>query len=78
MPTGSGKTRTAMNFVCRHLIDNEKTVVIWFANTSELLEQAYDEFLKAWGFLGNRSMQAFKLWGESNIDLKNITDGFIG
>jgi superfamily II DNA or RNA helicase len=77
MPTGSGKTRTAMSFVCRHLIDNENSVVIWFANTSELLEQAYEEFLKAWSSLGNRGIQAYKFWGESNIDLENISDGFV-
>jgi len=77
MPTGSGKTRTAMSYVCRHLVENENVCVIWFANTSELLDQAYSEFLKAWGFLGNRRIEAYKLWGESDIDLSKIREGFI-
>ena len=48
MPTGSGKTRTTISYICRYLIENEQTNVVWFANTVELLDQAYNEFQRAW------------------------------
>lgn len=31
MPTGSGKTRTAMNVICDHLRASEPTLIIWLA-----------------------------------------------
>jgi DNA repair protein RadD len=77
MPTGSGKTRTAMDFICQHLRNNEPTTVIWLAHTEELCEQAYQEFNLAWNSLGNREIEAIRYWGNSQIDLKIIKDGFI-
>lgn len=46
MPTGSGKTRTAMELVCDVLNSNKS--VIWLANTEELCDQAFETFLKTW------------------------------
>jgi superfamily II DNA or RNA helicase len=77
MPTGSGKTRTTINFICRYLFENEDTNVIWFANTIELLDQAFIEFNKAWINLGNREIKAIKYWGKSNIDISTIKGAFI-
>ncbi len=40
LPTGGGKTFTAMHFLCRHPIsDNYK--ILWLAHTHHLLEQAF-------------------------------------
>ena len=44
MPTGSGKTRTAMHIVAKTLQMQPHRLVIWLAQTSELLEQAASEF----------------------------------
>jgi len=77
MPTGSGKTRTTISFACRYLVENEDTNVIWFANTKELLDQAYNEFLKAWSSLGDREIKAIKYWDRSNIDLSTLKGTFI-
>ena len=77
MPTGSGKTRTTINFICRYFLENENTNVVWFANTIELLDQAYNEFNKAWINLGNREIKAVKYWGKSNIDLSTLKGAFI-
>lgn len=77
MPTGSGKTRTTINFICRYFLDNENTNVVWFANTVELLDQAYTEFNKAWLNIGNREINALKYWGKSNIDLSSVKGSFI-
>lgn len=77
MPTGSGKTRTSINYVCNHLIENDNTNVVWFANTVELLDQAHSEFIKAWSYLGNREIKVVKYWGKSTIDLSQLKGCFI-
>ncbi|WP_016988891.1 DEAD/DEAH box helicase [Flavobacterium sp. ACAM 123] len=77
MPTGSGKTRTSINYICNHFIENDNSNVVWFANTVELLEQAYSEFVKAWVNLGNREIKVVKYWGKSTIDLSKLKGCFI-
>lgn len=77
MPTGSGKTRTAMNVICDHLRANEPCLIVWFANTEELCQQAFEELENAWSFLGNRQIPIIKFWGGSNIPIGDITDGVI-
>lgn len=77
MPTGSGKTRTAMNIVSEHLRENEPTVVVWLASSEELCEQAMDEFNKAWGYLGNREIGTYRLWGNYSFDISELYEGFV-
>jgi superfamily II DNA or RNA helicase len=77
MPTGSGKTRTAMNVVANYLRERDKGVVVWLAHSEELCEQAWDEFKKAWGALGIRSVPLIRYWGPYEEDLRNVHDGVI-
>ena len=77
MPTGSGKTRTAMNVIAEHLRSNEPSLVIWLAFSDELCEQAVEEFEQAWGYLGNRPINAYRFWGASDPDLQSARDGFV-
>jgi DNA repair protein RadD len=77
MPTGSGKTRTAMHIVASHLRSNEPTVVCWLAQNAELLDQAANEFEQAWSYLGNRSVDLVRFWGHRNPDLMAARDGLI-
>lgn len=79
MPTGSGKTRTAMVLACRYLMNNPKGLVIWLADTFELCDQAAKEFLVAWGHLGDRTIPLFRIYGKSK-DKRNynsIQEGFV-
>ena len=76
MPTGSGKTRTAMHIICQHLA-RQQTTVVWLAHSRELLEQAASEFSRAWSSLGNRQIQLCRYWGQHNGDLASVQDGFI-
>lgn len=55
MPTGSGKTRTAMELVCDYINEFKKDV-IWLANTEELCDQAFDSFNEVFNF--NRLISA--------------------
>ena len=77
MPTGSGKTRTAMNIIAEHLRANEPTLVIWLAHSQELCEQAALEFNKAWQFLGNREISINRYWEDREIDVSQISDGLL-
>lgn len=77
MPTGSGKTRTAMNIISEHLRTTEPTIVVWLAASEELCEQAAEEFEKAWSFLGNRELTVHRFWGNHSIDVESLRDGFL-
>lgn len=59
MPTGSGKTRTAMELVCDVLNSNKS--VIWLANTEELCDQAFETFLKTWPMKALVDSEAYNL-----------------
>lgn len=77
LPTGGGKTRTAMNVVCDHLRQYEPTVVVWLARGQELLEQAALEFERAWAALGDREVTVVRMWGDHPTKLDHISDGIV-
>ena len=77
MPTGAGKTRTAMNVIAEHLRNNEPTVVVWLAFSEELLEQAASEFEVAWRYIGNRDVDVVRFWGDRSADLNAVEDGIL-
>jgi len=45
LPTGGGKTFTAMHFCCRHPL-SQGFKIIWLAHTHHLLEQAYESIVE--------------------------------
>jgi superfamily II DNA or RNA helicase len=77
MPTGSGKTRTAMSVVCGLMNQTEPKLVVWLAHSEELCEQAVEEFKKAWSVLGNRSVDVQRWWGPYSLKQPIIRDGLI-
>lgn len=77
LPTGAGKTRTAMNIACEHLRESPTNVVLWLADREELCSQAYEEFSKAWKALGNRSTSLYGFYSSSSESLSGIDSGFV-
>ena len=77
MPTGAGKTRTAMHVIANHLLRHEPGKVIWLAYSEELCEQAASEFEKAWSHLGNREVTVDRFWGGYKADPLASSDGLI-
>lgn len=75
MPTGSGKTRVAMNIIGRVLMESNSGVVLWLAYSGELCDQASDEFTKAWSTIGDREVSLVRFYGNSRYE--NIDDGLI-
>lgn len=64
MPTGSGKTRTAMNYVCEVLNQTPNGLVVWLAFNGELCNQAATELQKAWTVHGTRDITLQRFWGD--------------
>ena len=77
LPTGAGKTRTAMHVVADSLRLHEPAVVVWLASGKELLEQAVLAFREAWEHLGTRSIQIGAMWGGRMPALDGFCDGFL-
>ncbi|MCA3060344.1 MAG: DEAD/DEAH box helicase [Rhodocyclaceae bacterium] len=77
MPTGSGKTRTAMNLIADHLRERSSGVVVWLAHSEELCQQAASEFEAAWRVLGNRKLRLARYWGSHSSDLADFRDGVV-
>lgn len=77
MPTGSGKTRTAMSLIANELRKDEPGVIIWLAYSEELCEQTALEFEEAWTQLGDREINLVRYWGSGSSEPPEIRDGFI-
>lgn len=76
MPTGSGKTRTAMRAVADFLFEHKSVLVIWLSYSVELSEQAIEEFSTTWQFVGNRPVRILRFFGDHSPDiLKETQDG---
>ena len=77
MPTGAGKTRTAMHIVSKFMTASEPSIIVWLAASSELLDQAADAFQNAWSQLGNREVSILRYWGNYSPDLTTPPDCII-
>lgn len=77
LPTGAGKTRTAMNIIVSHLRIRMPGLILWLAETRELLDQAASEFERAWHTAGDRPVALLRLWGQHNPSVDSVNDGII-
>ena len=72
VPTGGGKTRTAMeivsDFLNSGLNDGEERQVVWIADNDELCEQAIDALEGVWPHVGKKDLKLYRLWGNNKID----------
>ena len=77
LPTGVGKTRTAMSIVASHLRTRSEGLVLWLAATRELLEQAAEEFEASWRAVGDRPVDVLRYWSHHNPPIDKVTDGIV-
>lgn len=66
MPTGSGKTRTAMEIIA-WLVATRGCDVVWLAHSGELCSQAAQGFKDVWSHVGNRPVHLIRHFGSSAI-----------
>ena len=67
MPTGTGKTRTAMDILVRYINENPNCHIVWLAHSSELLSQAVDAFQHVWSHVGQFPISIYRMWGDNQI-----------
>ena len=79
MPTGTGKTKTAMHTIINQYVFNHKKsgLVVWIAHTKELLDQAYETFCNVWHHIGSGDVKTYKMWDKYDVDIDDIEDGFL-
>ena len=77
LPTGVGKTRTAMSIVASHLRSRSRGVVLWLAATQELLEQATEEFMETWRAIGDRQVDCLRFWSSHHPPIDTVTNGVV-
>jgi DNA repair protein RadD len=79
MPTGSGKTRVAMNVICHILRKSrdENGTVVWLAHNEELCEQAASEFERAWKVLGDRELPVVRLFSGHARKIPDFGEAFV-
>lgn len=77
MPTGAGKTRTAMDLVCDWHNRASDRLIVWLAQSSELLEQAAAEFERAWSSRGRATTNVYRYWGTHEFDLSEARTGVL-
>ena len=67
MPTGAGKTMTALeqvvDFVRAHTFEG---YIIWIVDSSELAEQAFNSFNSLWMLRGDRPTNLYRFFGRYN------------
>ena len=80
MPTGTGKTKTAMHTIIHNYNFNmqKSGLLIWMAHTTELLHQAYETFVNVWKHIGKDEVNVYKLWGNFDVDITDESlNGFM-
>jgi len=78
MPTGSGKTRTAMEIIASQLNKNPGKSVMWIANSEELCEQAVESFKDVWIHVGNFDVDLIRAWGGNNLQIPVKSSFIVG
>ena len=76
MPTGTGKTRTAMEVVCRFL-QSENARVLWLVDSPELMYQALECFKETWVHIGLSDVQISLIGFGHKAKLQNNMPEFV-
>lgn len=77
MPTGAGKTRTAMEVVCRFINAKPRSKVLWLAHSEELCDQAVTAFKENWAHVGRHPVNLYRCWGNNTPEFPIAEDSFI-
>ena len=78
MPTGSGKTYTALESVVDFFRKpDNNTFVVWLVGSNELAEQAFQEFQALWQLKGDREIALYRLFSNFSSDFTLETGGVV-
>lgn len=80
MPTGSGKTRTALTVIIENNFEEKflnENYVIWVAHSDELCDQAKETFKSLWEEYGDHDLKIIRLKNQNLSYFENQKSGFI-
>lgn len=70
MPTGSGKTRTAMEIIANAFnSEKDECIIFWLVYSEELCEQAVESFYDIWKHVGNKEIKLDRAWGKNELTI---------
>jgi superfamily II DNA or RNA helicase len=82
MPTGSGKTKTAVESIVDFWRSkgDDTGIIVWLAHTRELCNQAYDTFHQVWKARGDVGLTAHRIFESHSPKIEDETSGicFVG
>lgn len=72
MPTGSGKTRTAMEIIADSFNrSKDNCLIFWLVYSEELCEQAVECFTEIWNHIGNKDIKVTRAWGKNSLNIND-------
>ena len=78
MPTGSGKTVTALEIMVDYLrAPNFNGLLVWIVDSNELADQALEAFSLLWKLRGDRPARAYRYFGDFSSDYENCDPGIV-
>jgi len=76
MPTGAGKTFTALEaLVDAFRAPNHQKFIVWLVDSNELAEQALESFRFLWTVKGDRKLMVSRLFGGFMPDFQTLLEG---
>jgi len=71
MPTGSGKTKTSIEAITDFIRTKipDEGIVVWFAHSTELCDQAYKSLVDTWKLKGDYPLPIYRIFGENKYDM---------
>lgn len=78
MPTGAGKTMTALEFVVDFIRSHKFSgKIVWVVNSNELADQAFNSFENLWKLRGDRPTNAYRFFGKFKPNFLDNEDGIV-
>jgi DNA repair protein RadD len=78
MPTGAGKTVTALEILVDYLRQPEfNKLIVWIVNSNELADQALESFSSLWTLRGDRPVNAYRYFHEFSSNYETCNPGIV-
>jgi superfamily II DNA or RNA helicase len=78
MPTGSGKTYTALEAsVDMFRLPRHNRFAVWLVDSNELAEQAFEAFKELWHLKGDKALTLFRLFKDFSSDYRAENGGIV-
>ena len=78
MPTGAGKTMTALELFCDSIRSFQfHGFIVWLVDSNELADQAYESFKSLWQLRGDREINIYRFFGQFDNNFAEEKKGVV-